>query len=75
MVAIRFDSAAIYSSEKKNFNECIHKEVILNLNNKRWSPMMCMLAIASVIGIDIKSIYPNAEPNRYEEMYNFVINP
>ena len=36
--------------------------------------MMCMLAISSVIGTDIKSIYPNAESNRYEEMYNFVIN-
>ena len=78
LVTLCHDASDIFSPDKQNYKECIQKEGILNLNNKRWSSLMCLLALSSVIGMQIRSIYPTTDihdTNRYEDMFNLVAIP
>ena len=78
LVTLCHDASDIFSPDKQNYKECIQKEGILNLNNKRWSSLMCLLALSSAIGMQIRSIYPTTDihnTNRYEDMFNLVAIP
>ena len=62
----------------QNYKGCIQREGILNLNNKRWSSLMCLFALSSAIGMQIRSIYSTTDihnTNRYEDMFNLAAIP
>ena len=78
LVTLCHDASDIFTPDKQNYKECVQKEGILNLNNKHWSSLMCLLALSSAIGMQIRSIYPTTDihnTNRYEGMFNLVAIP
>ena len=78
LVTLFYDASGIFSPDMQNHKDYIQREGILNLNNKHWSSVMCLLALSSAIGIQIKSIYPTTDihnTNRYEDMFNLVALP
>ena len=45
-----------------------------NTSNRNWGTLLCMLELSSVVGHQIKSVYP-ATDNLYEKVFNGGIYP
>ena len=55
--------------------ECINKEATLNLRDRNWSSMVCMMALSSVIERDIISIYPKCSETKIRALLDCTIRP
>ena len=63
-----------WSSGEESINKCILREAMYNTSNRNWGSLLCMLALSSVVGHQIKSVYPSTD-NLYEKVFNGVIYP
>ena len=55
LMILRHDASDIFSPDMQNYKDCIQREGILSLNSKHWSSIMCLLALSSAIGMQIRS--------------------
>ena len=58
-IANTFEVTDILENKSKTFVDCIKFESLNNCQNKRWSPFSCLMALSSVLGLDIHSFYPD----------------
>lgn len=63
-----------YASENHSDKKKILVQAHLNLDNKAWSPFICILALSSVVSRKIQVVYPKTE-NIYEQIFNGTISP
>ena len=53
----------------------ILKQASLNISNRQWSPLLCLLALSEVLSQKIVIIFPKTKNIDEYEMYNGVIHP
>ena len=58
-----------------NKEECIKEEAILLAEHKVWTSLICMFALASVIGAKIASYHPPYGNNAIKHFFNTSISP
>ena len=62
-----------------NISESIKREALLNCENKRWSPFVCMMAMANVLDLPIHSFYPETggigTGRNYYNLKNVLLEP
>ena len=61
--------------DPNNVEQCVISEALNATRDCVWSPFICILALASVIGINIKSIYPDSKYVKYITIYNQLVQP
>ena len=64
-----------FCPSKNNGVECVKKEAFLNCRSGRWSPLICVMALCEVLGVTVKSCYPNVGNYFTEVMYNTELIP
>ena len=53
---------------------CVICESVHNIKSRTWGSFMTMLALSSVVGLKIKSVYPNTS-DLYDNVFNGLISP
>ena len=53
---------------------CVIRESVHNIKSRTWGSFMTMLALSSVVGLKIKSVYPNTS-DLYDNVFNGLISP
>ncbi|XP_065069047.1 uncharacterized protein LOC135694297 isoform X2 [Rhopilema esculentum] len=74
-----FEVSDLATSNHFEFTQSAKVEALKNCQVKRWSPFICLLALASVIGIPIHSLYPETGgmiAGKYAaKLFNAIIHP
>ena len=69
----------LFSKHSCNYAQLVKIEALKNCQVKRWSPFVCLMALASVTGIPIHSLYPEtggvASGKNAVKFFNAVIEP
>ena len=69
----------LFSKHSCNYAQLVKIEALKNCQVKRWSPFVCLMALASVTGIPIHSLYPEtggvASGKYAVKLFNAVIEP
>ena len=55
--SITFEASDLYNGAMRNFSQCVKVEAVRNCTDRRWSPV---LALSSVMGLPVLSIYPHS---------------
>ena len=66
------ESSRHFKGERRG---CILIEANLNLRNRNWSSMICMMALSSVIKRDVKSIYPECDNRKVKSLLDCIVKP
>ena len=56
-------------------DQLVEMEAISNCENKKWSSFLCMLGLASVTKRKMVSYYPDCGENRFQLLFNCLIEP
>ena len=59
--SLSFDASDVFSTTDKHFAECVTREALRKCENGRWSPFICIMALASVVELPITSLFPDTE--------------
>ena len=74
-----FEVTDLMNPAECNYSQLVQLEALKNCQAKRWSPFVCLMALASVTGIDIHSLYPKTGSigsGRYAiKLFNAIIKP
>ena len=55
-----FEASDLYNGAMRNFSQCVKVEAVRNCIDRRWSPFICIMALSSVMGLPVLSIYPHS---------------
>ena len=59
-----------------DYSQCSKLEAFKNCQDKRWSPFVCLMALSSVLGLPVKSYYPDCAKESYAfRLMNTTIQP
>lgn len=72
---VHLSSSVDTSFDAKTCGDIVKHEAILNCVDHKWSSFLCMLALASVIGLKITSYYPDNGEEKYKLLFNGTIQP
>ena len=67
VVAISYESANLFKKTLNNRADCVRNEALRNATNKRWSSLICVMALCDVIEIPVESHYPPGTENEFDE--------
>ena len=74
-----FEVTDLMNPAECNYSQLVQLEALKNCQAKRWSPFVCLMALASVTGIAIHSLYPETGSigsGRYAiKLFNAIIKP
>ena len=56
-------------------DQLVEMEAISNCENKKWSSFLCMLGLATVTKRKMFSYYPDCGENRFQLLFNCLIEP
>jgi len=60
-LANTFEATDLLDNESKSHSDCIKFEALRNCQTKRWSPFISLMALPSVVGLEIHSFF-SGEP-------------
>jgi len=74
-----FEVSDLFNPAQSNYTQLVKFEALKNCQVKRWSPLFCLMALASVTGITIHSLYPEiggvASGMYAVKLFNAMIEP
>ena len=60
-LANTFEATNLLDNESKSHADCIKFEALRNCENQRWSPFISLMALLSVVGLEVHSFF-SGEP-------------
>ena len=73
--SITFEASDIFNKSLSNYHDCLKLEALKNCTNRRWSPFICLMAMASVLGLQVRSLYPDTGKDHMENFCNALLLP
>jgi len=74
-----FEVSDLFNPGQSNYTQLVKFEALKNCQVKRWSPFVCLMALASVTRITIHSLYPEtggvASGMYAVKLFNAMIKP
>jgi len=74
-----FEVSDLFNPAQSNYTQLVKFEALKNCQVKRWSPFVCLMALASVTRITIHSLYPEtggvASGMYAVKLFNAMIKP
>ena len=72
---LKFQASDHFDKSLQNYIDCVKLEASLNSHSKRWSPFICLMALASVLGLPNQSLYPESGNRHASSIANALILP
>ena len=73
--ATTFQANDHFDKSLQNYADCVMLEALFNAQNRRWTLFICLMALESVLGLPIHSIYPETGNRHAACLRNALIHP